>query len=70
MNLEDKVIVTGYINDNMPCYYMRNSGKPEAISPQKALDFLPFFSIFNGNKKLSISEINGKTSLIFKEQYE
>ena len=67
MNLEDKVLVTGYINDFTPCYYVGNSGILEAISPQKALEFLPFFSIFNTERRLETSKIRGTTSIIFKE---
>ena len=52
MNLEDKVLVTGYINDFTPCYYVGNTGVLEAISPQKALDLLPFFSNFNTERML------------------
>lgn len=67
MNLGDKVLVTGYINDFTPCYYVGNTGVLEAISPQKALDLLPFFSNFNTERRLEISKIKGTTSIIFKE---
>ena len=66
MNLEDKVVITGLINDNMPCYYMGIEGNLEAISPQKALEFLPFFSIFNTSNTLETRNIQGKPSLIFR----
>ena len=67
MNLEDKVLVTGYINDFTPCYYVSNTGVLEAISPQKALDLLPFFSIFNTERRLETNKIRGITSIIFRE---
>jgi len=66
MNLEDRVLVTEYIRDNVPCYYMGIEGDLEAISPQKALDFLPFFSIFNTNNTLEVRKIQGKMSIIFR----
>lgn len=66
MNLEDRILVTGYIRDNVPCYYMGIEGELEAISPQKALDFLPFFSIFNTNNTLEVRNIQGKMSIIFR----
>ena len=66
INLEDKVLVTGYINDNLPCYYVGIEGYLEAISPQKALEFLPFFSIFNTSNTLEMRYIKGRPSLIFK----
>ena len=66
MNLEDRILVTGYIRDNVPCYYMGIKGDLEAISPQKALDFLPFFSIFNTNNTLEVRKIQGKMSIIFR----
>ena len=66
MNLEDRILITGYIRDNMPCYYMGIEGDLEAISPQKALDFLPFFSKFNTNNTLEMRKVQGKMSLIFR----
>lgn len=68
MDLRDKVLVTGYIRDFVPCYYVgKNTGTLEAISPQKALEMLPFFSIFNTDRRLSISNVRGTNSIIFKE---